>query len=74
MQPLRSRAWSCSELTAAGADLVDKMVYTSPHAAVVEMQHSNLALTAGMGLEEMQKLLEVPSKGCSLCYCRRQKT
>ena len=69
MQPLRSRAWSCSELTAAAADVVDKMVYTSPHAAVVQMQHQNLALTSGLNLEEMQKLLQAHSKHYFLIAC-----
>ena len=56
MARLPSRAWSCSELDRGAAQVIDMQV--SPDAAIVKQEALLLRETEGLGVEELQKLLQ----------------
>lgn len=67
MQTLKSRAWSCSELTRGAAQVVDTM--ESPHAEVLRVQRECLQMTSGMTMEDIQQALKVECGVCEMSCC-----
>lgn len=57
-QRFPSKAWSCSDLVAGAAAVVDQMEGVPTDLAVVNLKRDLLQQTDGLGVQELQKMLQ----------------